>query len=66
MVSVWQGGRARIRAYTRIDTELVTRFAPAATYSVGLTPDFLSGRMGCEIYQPVYGIDLAALCLRKK
>jgi YVTN family beta-propeller protein len=59
-------GRARIRAYTRIDTELVRRLAPAATYAVGLTPDFLSARLGCEIYQPVYGIDLAALCLRKK
>ncbi len=58
-------GLARIRAYMRIDTELVTRYAPAATYAVGLTPDFLSARMGCEIYQPVYGIDLAALCLRK-
>jgi hypothetical protein len=27
--------------------------------------DFFSARMGCESYQPVYGIDLAALCIRR-
>jgi hypothetical protein len=26
--------------------------------------DFFSARVGCQIYQPVYGIDLAALCIR--
>jgi hypothetical protein len=26
--------------------------------------DFFSARIGCEVYQPVYGIDLAALCVR--
>jgi hypothetical protein len=26
--------------------------------------DFFSARSGCQVYQPVYGIDLAALCLR--
>jgi len=23
-----------------------------------------SARIGCQLYQPMYGIDLAALCLR--
>ena len=59
-------GQARIDAYRRLDLELVRSLAPAAAYAVGLVPDFFSARIGCEIYQPVYGIDLAALCLRPK
>jgi ABC-type transport system substrate-binding protein len=59
-------GQARIRAYTQLDIELARNLAPAAAFSTELVPDFLSGRMGCEVYQPVYGIDLAALCLRPK
>jgi len=26
--------------------------------------DFFSARMGCQVYQPVYGMDLAAFCIR--
>jgi hypothetical protein len=29
-----------------------------------LSYDFFSARIGCQLYQPVYGIDLAALCVR--
>ena len=29
-----------------------------------LSYDFFSARMGCQVSNPVYGIDLAALCLR--
>jgi hypothetical protein len=25
---------------------------------------FFSARMGCHVYQPLFGIDLAALCVR--
>jgi hypothetical protein len=28
--------------------------------------DFFSARMGCPVFQPVYGMDLAALCIRKR
>jgi ABC-type oligopeptide transport system substrate-binding subunit len=59
-------GRTRIQAYARLDRELVTRLAPSAPYAVGLTPDFLAARVGCDFIQPVYGIDLAALCLKKR
>jgi hypothetical protein len=27
--------------------------------------DFFSARMGCQVYNPLYGMDIAALCLRK-
>ena len=27
--------------------------------------DLFSARMGCQIYQPQYGMDLAALCVRR-
>ena len=27
--------------------------------------DFFSARMGCQVFNPVYGMDLAALCIRK-
>jgi hypothetical protein len=27
--------------------------------------DFFSSRVGCQVFQPVYFMDLAALCLRE-
>ena len=27
---------------------------------------YLSARLGCRVYQPVYGVDLAALCIRRQ
>jgi uncharacterized protein (DUF2164 family) len=38
--------------------------APWAAFANETLVDFLSARMGCQVYQPVYGIDLAALCIR--
>ena len=40
--------------------------APAAAISTGTGADFFSARIGCQLYQPVYGMDLAHLCLRSK
>jgi hypothetical protein len=31
-----------------------------------LSHQLFSARIGCVIYQPYYGIDLDALCLRRK
>ena len=39
--------------------------APAAAIATNASRDFFSARIGCQIYQPVYGIDIAALCLRR-
>jgi YVTN family beta-propeller protein len=57
-------GQARIRAYTRLDIQLARDVVPAVVFAIGLVPDFLSSRMGCEVSQPIYGLDLAALCVR--
>jgi hypothetical protein len=29
-----------------------------------ISQDFFSKRIGCQVYQPVYGMDLAALCIK--
>jgi hypothetical protein len=34
-------------------------------YASATSRDFFSARMGCQTFQPVYGIDLAALCTRR-
>jgi hypothetical protein len=35
-----------------------------AAIGVWLDRALLSARIGCQIYQPISGIDLAALCIR--
>jgi hypothetical protein len=39
--------------------------APWIAFSIETSHDFFSARTGCQVYQPVYGIDLGALCLRR-
>jgi peptide/nickel transport system substrate-binding protein len=56
---------ARYRAYAQLDAGLVRQQAPAIVYAYLASSDFFSARVGCQVYQPVYGIDLAALCLRR-
>ena len=57
-------GEERLRAYARLDRDLAGRAAPAAAFSSGTVTHFLSGRMGCQVLHPLYGLDLAALCVR--
>jgi hypothetical protein len=45
--------------------ELERDYAPVAAIATSTSRDFFSARMGCQIYQPVFGIDVAALCLRQ-
>ena len=59
-------GEARMRAYATLDRELADEAAPAAPFATGTTTHFLSSRMGCQILHPIYGLDLAALCVRKR
>jgi hypothetical protein len=33
---------------------------------VWLNRDLFSARIGCQIHQPLYGIDLAALCIKRQ
>jgi ABC-type transport system substrate-binding protein len=57
-------GAKRYRTYRQLDLELERDLAPAAAFATNASRDFFSARMGCQLYQPVSGIDLAALCLR--
>ena len=58
-------GTQRLRAYGRLDVDLASRAAPVIAFAVATARDFFSARTGCQTYQPIYGIDLAALCLRR-
>jgi len=57
-------GPSRYRAYRQLQLELERDLVPAAAFATDASRDFFSARIGCQLYQPVYGIDLAALCLR--
>jgi peptide/nickel transport system substrate-binding protein len=57
-------GEARSRAYAALSVEIARDAAPWVAYAVGSSRDLFSARIGCQIFQPVYGIDLAALCAR--
>jgi hypothetical protein len=37
---------------------------PSALYQNDNNRDFFSVKVGCQTYQPIYGMDLAALCVR--
>jgi YVTN family beta-propeller protein len=57
-------GEARSLAYARLDAWLAQDIVPAIPLVVATRADFFSARIGCQVYNPVYGIDLAALCIR--
>ena len=57
-------GDARLRAFARLDRDLAKRAAPAAAFGSLTYNHFLSARMGCQVLHPLYGLDLAALCVR--
>jgi peptide/nickel transport system substrate-binding protein len=57
-------GPARFRAYGKLDVEVARDDAPLAAYANLNARVFLSTRVGCITYQPVYGLDVAGACLR--
>jgi ABC-type transport system substrate-binding protein len=57
-------GPRRYRAYDRLDADLARNAAPLAAYATDEEKYFFSPRMGCQVVQPVSGLDLAALCTR--
>ena len=57
--------RGATRAYARLDRELAAEAAPAAPFATGTATHFLSARMGCQVLHPIFGLDLAALCVRR-
>jgi peptide/nickel transport system substrate-binding protein len=58
-------GAKRYRAADRLALELERDDVRAAAIAWNTSRDFFSARIGCQVYQPVYGMDLAALCLRR-
>ena len=56
-------GIARDRAYGRLGVAVARTEAPLAVYAVLNARVFVSARVGCLIYQPVYGLDLGHVCL---
>ena len=56
-------GPERYRTYGELDLDLARNAAPLAAFDNLTSNDFFSPRIGCQTYG-VYGMDLAALCLR--
>ena len=57
-------GPERCLTYGRLDAELARDAAPLIAYANRPSVAFFSARIGCRVYQPVYGVDVAALCIR--
>jgi ABC-type transport system substrate-binding protein len=58
-------GPKRYRIYGELDVELARDAAPLVAIANLTTRNFFSARMGCQLFQPVYGLDLAALCIKR-
>jgi ABC-type transport system substrate-binding protein len=56
-------GPNRYLTYAKLNADLTRNAAPWVAYGNAYAHDFFSARIGCQTYG-VYGIDLAALCLR--
>jgi YVTN family beta-propeller protein len=58
-------GERRLQAYGRLDEDLTRRNPPVAAWGIGTVREFFSARVGCQVWQPVYGFDLGRLCVRR-
>ena len=58
-------GAERYLNYARLDADLARNAAPLVAFGSLPGLDFFSPRMGCQVFVPAYGIDLAALCIRR-
>ena len=57
-------GGQRLRAYGSSRLHLARRDAPVVAFADITADDFFSARIGCQVFQPIYGMDLGALCRR--
>ena len=57
-------GRQRAQAYDRLDRDLMRLAPPIVPYMVRNARFVVANRVGCFTYHAVYGVDLAAICLR--
>ena len=59
-------GQPRIDAFRALDDELM-RAAPIAVFASRVYGEYVSPRVGCEVFQGRYGLlDLGALCVRRR
>jgi YVTN family beta-propeller protein len=58
-------GAERYLTYARLDADLARNAAPLVAFGNLSSHELFSARIGCQIYG-VYGIDLAALCTKKR
>ena len=58
-------GPARAKAYGQLDIDIAKNASPLAAWGNDNQRDFFSSRVGCQLFQSVYTMDIAALCLRK-
>ena len=52
----------RYRAFGRLVRDLESHASPLVAYSVDESYNLFSSHIGCQLYQPLYGVDLGALC----
>ena len=57
-------GAERYFAFGRLAAHVIRTGAPVAAFSNESQHSFFSERVGCQIHNPVSGINLAALCIR--
>ena len=57
-------GKARAKAWADLDVEMMRDDPPWAPFMTPGARDFVSSSIGCYVYHPVYGCDLAAACKR--
>ena len=57
-------GAERYLTYARLDADLARNAAPLVAFGNLSSPELFAARIGCET-SGVYGIDLAALCIKK-
>jgi transposase-like protein len=58
------GPAAGAVVFARLDADLA-RVGAAAPFATAASTDFFSDRIGCQVHQPIYGISLGALCVRR-
>ena len=59
-------GPRRYTAYQALETDLLRNAAPSAPLLNWQESEFFSARIGCQVFQPIYQIDLAGLCLKRR
>jgi YVTN family beta-propeller protein len=57
-------GPQRYLTYGALDLDLARNVAPLAAFGNISGHDFFSARIGCQTFNGIYGMDLAALCTR--